>query len=944
MKEPTAFRTPADREDPRLPVGRAEERALIDGLLDALPGRGAALLLGGDPGIGRSTLLDYAATRSRARVLRTRGVEAEVVLPYSVLGDLLLPLRTYFAALPPCQGRALEASLALADASAEPNPYAVCAATLGVLTAAAETDPLVLLVDDVQWADHPSRQVLQFVARRLVTRRAVLIMTVRGDPHATRAWHEVPSTLVGPLPERDAWTVLRNNGLTDTDPEAARLVGLAQGNPLVLVEYAMALRRAHGSGTESRPEVWDAPGPLLEGAWRGALNTLPRRTRRALAYVAACRTPELAVLERALAAGGLDLDALDAAEEAGLVMIQDGGCRLRHPVLRPLVLRRCSTALRLRVHRCLAEQSTGELRTWYLAAAASGPDEGVALRLVAEAEGARRSGALSVAAHAWHRAAELSTDPADAARRLAEAAHDALYSGAGQDAIAWCEQALRRSQDPQLTADVELLRGQACTWLGRPDRAHRLLVAAARTVESVDPFRASLLYGAAAAPAAMDGCLATAVDITAHGNALAAAEGFDPPAIGTRAAHRGLATVMRAKVLALRGEVHEARATLLQVRDELDGEPGLEERQLAVEIAEGLVWTDDLEDARQLLGGAIARARRDAIPTLLPFALASSCELESRGRWQVARADGTEALRWAREFGHTALAGQVSLLLARLDALRGGRVGCEAHIARYERECEPRIRGLHLLVQAALGSAALTDGDPGGCRTHLEEAFAQACDTGLGNPNLLSFVADLVEAHVRTGNRNRAAELTQWLAKAAGTTGLLWPAAAHARCRLLLAESADEAERWLETAEQALIHDDMPFELARTRLSAGVVLRRHRRPAAAKAPLRTAQRVFTDLGARPWAILAAREETAAGGRPPGRPEPVERPAPAELLTAQELEVARAIGGGLSNVEAAAALFLSRKTIEAHLTRVYRKLGIRSRSELARCLTLAGVVR
>ncbi|MFE5923680.1 AAA family ATPase [Streptomyces sp. NPDC056468] len=944
MNEPTVYRTSTARDELSVPVGRDGERALIDGLLDTLPGQGAALLLAGDPGIGKSALLDYAARRSRARVLRAGGVEAEVALPYSVLSDLLLPLRTHFADLPPCQCRALEASLALADAAVEPNPYAVCAGTLGVLSAVGEAEPLVLIVDDVQWVDPASRQVLQFVARRLATERVALVMAVRGDPHATQAWDGVPSTTLEPLPERDSWAVLRAGGLTETDPEAARLVGLAQGNPLVLVEYAAALRRARGSGAENGPEVWNTPGPLLEGAWRGALRSLPRRTRRALAYVAASRTPELTVLEGALVADGLDLEALDAAEEAGLLVIRDDGCRLRHPVLRPLVLRSCTTALRLRVHRCLAEQSTGELRTWYLAAAVPGPDEEVALRLVAEAEQARRRGALSVAAHAWHRAAELSPDAVDAARRLAEAAHDALYSGGARDAVAWCEQSLRRSRDPRLTADVELLRGQACTWLGQPDRAHRLLVAAARTVEAVDPVRAALLYGAAAVPATMDGCLDRAVDVTARGQELADTEGFATSTTTTPATHRQLATVMRAKVLALRGDVYEARLMLLKVRDELDGDPSLEERQLAVEIGQGLVWTDDLEDARQLLGGVIARARRDAVPALLPFALASCCELESRGRWQVARADGTEALRWAREFGHTALAGHAYLLLARLDALRGDRAGCEAHVARYERQCGQRIRGLRMSARAALGSAALADGDPEGCRTHLEEAFAQARDMGLGNPNLLSYVADLVEAHARTGNRDRATELTHWLAESAEETDLLWPRAAHARCRLLLAESADEAERWLATAEQAFAHGDMPFELARIRLAAGVALRRHRRPAAAREPLRAAQHSFTDLGARPWSALAAREAAATGGRPTGRPEPDRRPVLAELLTAQELQVARIIGAGMSNVEAAAALFLSRKTIEAHLTRVYRKLGIRSRSELARCLTLAGVVR
>lgn len=932
---PGAGTRPAgDTEFP--PVGRERERALLDGLLDALTERGGALLLSGDPGIGKSMLLGYTAHRCRATVLRACGVESEAVLPYTVLADLLLPLRPYFTELPPGQRRALEGCLALADVEA-PNAYAVCAGALGVLAAAGEMRPLLVVVDDLHWVDPSSRQVLQFVARRLTTERVALVMAVQPGAEEDGAWASVPRVALGPLAEDDCWTLLRRHGLDRTDPAADRLVRLSLGNPLVLVEYAGTLARARGAGAAPWDDMWEAPGPLVERAWRERLRALPHRTREALVYVAACRTPELALLTKALAADGTDLDALDAAERTGLVRIRDGVCELRHPVLRPVVLGQCTTARRLQVYRRLAALSSDELRTWYLAAAAPGPDEAVADRLAADAEQARRRGALAAAACAWHRAAELSPDPADAARRLLEAARDAFYGGTTRDAARWCAQALVHSRDPRLTADIELLRGQACTWLGDPARAHRLLVDAARAVEPVDRPRACLLYGAAVTPAMMDGRLRHASDIAARCQALAD-DGRD-----TQRRH---AAVMRAKAQALGGDVPAGRAALLALLDESHSPVamgiarGPEERQVAMDIAQGLSWTDDGEVARPVLDAVIECTRRDSSPTLLPYALLGRCEVEMWSHWPQARADAAEALRWAEEFGLLAMSGYALIQLARLDGLRGDTTACEERIARYEHWCGGRLRGLDMFARGTLGTAALTAGDPDTCRTHLEAAFRMADGMGLVNPSLMPWVADLAEASLRTGARERAVAVADWLAKRAEATALAWPAAAHARCRVMLARTAQEAADWLATAELAHSKREMPFERARTRLVAGEVLRRFRRPSAAQEPLLAAQRTFTALGAAPWAARARAEVAAAGHRTAVRQT---EPSLMELLTPQEFQVARAIGEGLSNVEAAAALFLSRKTIEAHLTRVYRKLGVRSRSDLARCMAHAGAV-
>ncbi len=916
-------------------VARDHERALLDGLLDTLPQGGGALLFSGDPGIGKSMLLQYAVDHCGGAVLRTAGVESEAVLPYTVLADVLLPLRPHFGELPPGQRRAVESCLALADVG-EPNPYAVCAATLSVLAAAGEARPLLVVVDDLHWADPSSRQVLQFVARRLTTERVALVMAVRTGEEADRAWENVPQATLGPLADEDCWALLRRQGLDRSDPAAERLVRLALGNPLVLVEYAAALAEARSADADPWDDSWQAPGPLVERAWWGRLRALPRRAQEALLFVAACRTPELVLLEGALAAEGMSLSVLEAAEKAGLVRIRDNLCELRHPVLRPVILGRCPTTRRLEVYRRLAALSSGELQTWYLAAAAPGPDERIAARLTVEAEQARRRGALAAAAHAWHRAAELSPDPDDAARRLLDAARDAFYGGTTRDAALWCEQALAHSRDPRLTADAELLRGQACTWLGDPARAHRLLVAAARAVEPADRSRASLLYAAAVVPATMDGRLRHAGDIAARCQELAGAG---------RDTQRRHAAVMRAKADVLGGDVCAGRQALLRLLEEqpppaADAVEGPEERQVAMDTGQGLAWTDEAEVARRLLNGVIEGSRRDSSPSLLPYALVARCEVEMWVRWPVARADATEALRWAEEFGHLAMSGYALIQLARLDGLRGDAAGCEERIERYERWCAGRIRGLDLFARGALGAAELTAGDPDRCRTHLEAAFRMADEMGLVNPNLMPWVADLAEACLRTGAREQAVAVTDWLAERAGSTSLAWPAAAHARCRVMLASTAPEAAGWLAAAERLHARREMPFERARTRLVAGEVLRRLRRPSAAQEPLLSAQRAFSALGAAPWAARAAAELAAAGHRSTVRRT---EPPMVELLTPQELQVARAVGEGLSNVEAAASLFLSRKTIEAHLTRVYRKLGVRSRSDLARCLAHAGLV-
>ncbi|WP_268834660.1 AAA family ATPase [Streptomyces olivochromogenes] len=909
-----------------VPTGRQRECRLLDGLLESAMDGGAALLLYGEPGIGKSTMLDYATRRDGIRVLRSRGAESETLLPYAVLADLLLPLRPHFAQLPPRQLRALEGCFALSDAD-DPDPYAACAGALCVLSTAGKVEPVVVLVDDLHWVDPASRRVLQFVARRVAAERVVLVMATGTGPGRQDGWEGVPHLALEALDEDASREVLSSRELDPFAFPADRIVALSRGNPLVLVEYAAVLSRVLESGTPPWDEAWQIPGARVERAWQRLMNSVPGETREALLYLATSVSADVAALERVLDMAGLFLGALDAAEEVGLVRAVAGTYELGHPVLRPLLLGRCPTSERLRAYQAWAKTSSGELHTWYLAAATAGPDASLAVALAATACREEQRGALGMAARAWHRAAELSPDEPDKAVRLLRAATDAFHSGDTSDAAHWCDQALRWSADPRLTADIELLRGQACGWLGMPGRAHQLLTTAARAVESVDRARACALYGAAAVPALMDGRITSATAAAARCADLA------EPAAELQL----LAAAVNGMTRALTGQVPEARALLLpaqrtvQVRERWTLEAGF----WATQIGMGLSWVDEDDAAREVLDTVIDCARRDDVPSLLAPALVNRCAMESWRNWTAARADGNEALRWSRKLGHAATTGYVLTLLARLDGLRGDRTASEERIAQYEQRCGRDVRGLDVFAEAALGSAALAVGDLRSCQARLERAFTLAEEMGLTNPGLLPFVPDLAEAQVRAGNRQRATELTAWLDESAAATELAWPAAAHARCRAMLAESADGAEEWLAVAEQHHARRDMPFELARTRLVAGAALRRLRRPAAAREPLMSARRAFGVLGASSWQARACAELAATGQGAPGS-------AHVELLTAQELQVARAIGKGLSNMEAATALFLSRKTVEAHLTRIYRKLDIRSRTDLARHLALAGV--
>ncbi|MFH8408840.1 AAA family ATPase [Streptomyces sp. NPDC018019] len=375
-------------------VGRERERRLLDDLLAAGADGGAALLLWGEPGVGKTALLEYAAEQAGDNALWARGIESETVLPFAVLADLLLPFRSEFRELPGVQRAALESCPALSD---EPlaNPYAACMGALNVLAALGEKRPVAVLVDDLQWVDPSSQRVLLFIARRVAGERVALAFTSRDDHGEPGAPHSLPSVEVTGLSRSECGQLLRQQGIVAAPAVEAELVKISGGNPLALLEAAHHLTPEQRRGEEP---MHDPPslGRHLERAWSARIRALPEATRQALTVLAAHRSTELTGLCAALAVLGLSLEALCPAEEDGLVTATGDGLDFRHPVLRPLVLGRAPLAHRLAAFGALAEVTRGPLRAWYRAAAATGPDEQAAAALAEAAEEARRHSAPGV--------------------------------------------------------------------------------------------------------------------------------------------------------------------------------------------------------------------------------------------------------------------------------------------------------------------------------------------------------------------------------------------------------------------------------------------------------------------------------------------------------------------------------------------------------------------
>jgi DNA-binding NarL/FixJ family response regulator len=915
-------------------VGRAAEQQALVAMLDPLDSAGNAAMVAGEAGMGKTALLTYladvAAARTGTRVIWLRGAESEAVLPFAAAADLLLPLREHFDRLPECRRRALEACLALSGA--DPcGTLAMCAGALGVLAAAAEQNLLVILVDDYQWIDLESQKILLFIARRLSAESVVMVIAIRDEPGIPIATGGLPVIPLTGLSYDDCAELGRQLGIVLAPDNLRSLVDRSGGNPLVVLGN---LASAAYPGWLPDDEQLVLPSSL-ERVWGQAFKQLPAVAQRAVFVVAASQGKGPADLGALLGKVGLSLQALEPAERRGLVRTADADVRLCHPLLRSVVLDRTPIADRVQVYQTLARASNGSVRAWYLAAAAVGPDKAAAEALVAAAEDARRRSGYGASTRAWRRAAELSVATDDRVIRLAEAANDAFLAGDTDAAVAWCEEALRDCHDPVLAADIKLILGRARAWRGDPHRSYDDLMQAAAMIRPLDGARAVSLLAEATVPAGMAGHVRLMVEVATQAEAIWQSAGISPDSGLTSPG----ALAMVAEAFVLSGALDRAEHLLDLAEKTLPSADPVSEQQGIACLGQSLISMERYGQARGHLNAVIDTARHAGAPAILAVALGIRSDLGWwSGQWAAAYADAAESLQWAEGTGQTASMGYSLVQLARIDAARGDQARCAKRVEQAHREVE--LRGVGCLAvynAAALGLCALGSGDVKAAIDHLERAWLVARREGLGNPNVVPFAGDLAEALARAGELVRAQEILGWLSARAEATRLRYPRAAAARGYALISEDPDVASWWFAEALSAFEGQSMPFECARTLLCQGEYLRRTRRSAAARDPLRQALVIFGSLGAQPWIARTAIELAAAGVRGTAGDGYAGGASRLGLLTPQELQIARAVGRGLNNVEAAAALFVSRKTVEAHLTRAYRKLGVRSRTELTRLL-------
>jgi DNA-binding CsgD family transcriptional regulator len=531
----------------------------------------------------------------------------------------------------------------------------------------------------------------------------------------------------------------------------------------------------------------------------------------------------------------------------------------------------------------------------------------------------------------------LTANPSVRAERLLQAAHDAHLAGDSRSAITWCEQALAYRDDPSFEVDVQRVAGGALTWIGEPRRALELMTGAAARARTHDPIRAAEILAEATGPAIMQGEVRVVRDLADQVERIWA----HSPDVAAAATPTALAMV--AEAFSISGDIDRAAPYLRRAAELPPSSSETAELHGAAFHAQSLGWAERYSEAGHQLANLLHAARRVGSPTILAFALAISAEIGWwTGQWATAYADATEALQWATENGQPGLLAYGLSMLARIEAARGERESCEARVDQLRREVEPQGVGGVPIYSCSLGLAALGAGELYDAADRLQQAWATALRQGINNPNVFPIAGDLAEALARAGEVDRCRQILDWLDERAQATGLAYPRVAAYRAQGILATEPEEAERLFAASLAALDRvGPVPFEQARSLLCSAEAMRRNHRPAAARVPLERALTIFDGLGARPWAAHA-RAELAASGVKCQRADRFGNYNGLNELSPQELQVARIAGRGQNNIEVAAALFVSRKTVEAHLTRVYRKLGIRSRTQLARILLANGI--
>jgi DNA-binding CsgD family transcriptional regulator len=905
-------------------IGRDAALARVRGLVDPVPQSSQVLLVIGEAGIGKTVLLADAAGRARSsgtRVLSVTGQESESRLAFAGLHQLLRPVLSSAAGLPGRQAQALLAAFGLAAAPGVPDPLLIRVAVLTLLSDLSERSPVLVVADDAHWIDRGSLEALAFVGSRLDAERVVLLVGARGQAPPPGFGRGFPELGLEPLSAADAGLLLDAQPRSPRGQARQQVLAQAAGNPMALIELATVI--ADDPGASRR---WAAePLPLtdrLSAVITARLAGLPDQARAALLLAAVADGLDLRVA--ASRGAGPDAQALVPAEELGLVRVDRTGLRFSHPLVRSAIYHSAPFAQRATAHRRLAEalHDQPDRRAWHLAAAALQPDEHVASLLEATAAEAQHRGGAAAAALAMERAAELSPDRADQARRLVAAASAAVPTGQGDWVQELARRALEVTVDPELRLTARHDAAWALAWSGRRSAALSALISVAEEASRDLPGLAWDAVGSAATVAYQSGAPAgrQAVD-----RALALLERQGPPPPGQ---------VPGIDVDVLRLWIH-ASADPIAGRDQLLphlrkilGSPIEESSWWRVASAAWLL--DESELAISLLQDAMHRLRAPGVRgtsggslTVLGWAYIDT------GRWDEALDVAAEAAGIAEANNMEIVAASAAVITATVLALRADSGAARWHAARALATVNPAECGLVTArARRALGVAALADGSYLQAFTQLSGLFSE---DGAPLHSYASYlgVADLAVAAVRADRRMEGCDVIE------NALGRL-DGRASARLEQLIARARgilagpDVTEAHFDKALADPAGDQWPFERAQLQLDHGEWMRRRRRINDAKAVLTEALGTFQRLGARSWAERAQAELRACGvavTRAPGEPDALAE------LTPQQRQIVRLASDGLTDREIADRLFLSPRTVSSHLYRSYPKLGVASRHQL-----------
>ncbi|WP_353950452.1 AAA family ATPase [Knoellia sp. S7-12] len=933
LEPPSADRVPRQRraEGPHFAwgkslnlVGRDDEIAAMQEALDgALAGMTRSLVITGDPGQGKTALLDEAERRATGfRIVRVRGSESDRAFSYAGLLQALGPLQGRLAQVPKRQADALAFALGWSPQVVDSEPFLIAAATLSLLAAEAEHQPVAVLVDDAHLVDRESATALSFAARRMGEDPICFVWATRNEPTAADLLSGLPTVALAGLTGEAAADLVAERVTGRVEPRVAQqLAADTGGNPLGILEVATRLTDAQLLGSAPLPERLPV-GDRLRTEYARLIAGLTQPSKFVLLLCALDNSGSVGSMRSTLATTDGWATNLDGLVDRGILVQDTTDVRFRHPLLRTAVLAMATSSQTRKAHLTLAQSRAerGDPRSaaWHRAEASLGPDPALAADLTAIASEDRRRKGYAAASAALERASSLTSDATEAAALLAAAAEDAFVAGDLERTRRVARSLLDRAQDPEV-------RGRALSTLGTLELVTGSVPLAAEMLTSA----ADGLSGTALIRTLADLGMAQfrlsefdAIVVTAERMA-AAADSEDPE-------QQMLTDFIGSIAAAAVGDLTTSRLRVEQVIARIADPPLRDDPRSLVYLALAAGFAGDVAPIFALGEHLLALAReRGAFGVLVP-----SLALTAAGRAWVgdnagAFADAGEAVELGMQLGYAVDVASACGTVAWQSAARGlHQEAVEAiDLGRTLTDrAGTTASAAHLAITEAF--CALSRGDAERAIAVLEGRLA--ADGGIGSSGEpLGVAPDLVEAYVATGQRDRAVALAEQFADATPPEA---PSLAHAlvaRTRGLAAQDDAESAQAFEDALRAHAEAIAPFETARTRLAYGVRLRRGGQRVLARIQLEQAREAFVAMDLTAWASRASDELAASGVRARKRELTATEP-----LTSQEVRAALHAARGLTNKEIAAALFLSPKTVERHLSSVYRKRGLRSRAELA----------